>query len=214
MKNRSIPIFCILFFFSATAAFAQMTWVVDQGGVGDFTTIQACIDAAADTDTCRVNPGTYLEIIDFSGKAIGVVSSSGPDDTTIDGQNDTGHVVTFATAETEDAVLEGFTVRGAGGVGSASSGIYCSGSSPTILDCIVTANTSLTGRSGINCVSASPKIENCTIRGNSGSGIYSSVSGGGIYLSSSSPEIKDSTISGNSLSCYKCSCYGGGIYSL
>src|SRR5258707_7759680 len=57
-------------------------------------TIQAAINAANNGDTVLVAPGTYVENINFSGKAIAVTSSGGPAVTVIDGGAQ-GPVVTF-----------------------------------------------------------------------------------------------------------------------
>ena len=65
----------------STAAEAQTVRSVP----ADFPTIQAAINAAQAGDTVRVAPGIYVENINFSGKAIQVVSVAGPDVTTIDG---------------------------------------------------------------------------------------------------------------------------------
>ncbi len=42
-------------------------------------TIQGAIDIAANGDTILVAPGTYVENIDFRGKAITVTSKAGPE---------------------------------------------------------------------------------------------------------------------------------------
>jgi len=93
-------------------------------------------------------------------------------------------VVTFASGETEDAVLEGFTIRNGSGtqVGTPQDplyfggGIYCKSSSPTITDCTITGNSADSG-GGINGLNASAlTINNCTITNNSS--VYS---GGGIF---------------------------------
>src|SRR5262245_803057 len=77
---------------------------------GDIGTIQGAIAAAAPGDTVLVAPGTYLENLTFLGKAITVVSESGPAVTIIDG-NFAGPVVGFNEHETRGAVLRGFTLQ-------------------------------------------------------------------------------------------------------
>jgi len=56
---------------------------------GDQPTIQDGINAAVNGDTVLVAPGTYVENIDFLGKAITVMSKLGPEGTIIDGGNPT-----------------------------------------------------------------------------------------------------------------------------
>ena len=125
------------FLLCAGNAIAQTTWTVDQVG-GDFTTIQSCVDAAVTGDTCRVNPGTYAENIDFAGKNITLVSTAGPEVTVIDGGG-SGSVVTIENAETQDAVLDGFTITN--GYSYSGGGIICRDSSPRIENCLIAGNT-------------------------------------------------------------------------
>ena len=188
---------------------------------GDFATIQACIDAAVSgVDECVVAPGTYHETINFLGKAITVRSSGGADVTTIDATGIGGSVVTCASAEGPDTVLEGFTITG--GRGSPLGGSTCGGgmyndhSNPTVMGCMFRANAASAG-GGMCNASSSPIVTACTFRGNSGGGgggmgnysasptvtncVFSenmSNAGGGIFNYFSSPTVTNCTFSGNS----------------
>lgn len=110
-----------------------------------FPTIQAAIVAAVGGDTVLVAPGTYVETIDFLGKAITVRSAGGAVVTTIDG-NQVGTVVRFVTGETPASVLEGFTITNglgptvAGALRAAPGGVLCAAASPTIRRCVIAGN--------------------------------------------------------------------------
>ena len=160
---------------------------------GGYATIQQAIQGCNDGDVVVVEPGTYLETIDFLGKNI-TVTSTNPDDpdivadTVIDGDGK-GSVVTFASGETSDAVLTGFTITG--GYGTAVSevggniywgaGIFCYGTSPTIKSNIITDNIGpiemigdnqaqwkLCYGAGIGCFQSSAIVTNNIIKNNSG----------------------------------------------
>ncbi len=116
---------------TSATAYAQTTWHVDDDacpGPGSgtesdpFCSIQTAIDTATDGDEVVVRAGTYLENINYLGKAI-TVRSSDPEDpdtvasTVIDGrgaqEEDTfGSVVTFINGETSDSLLNGLTLLG------------------------------------------------------------------------------------------------------
>ncbi len=176
-------------------------YIVDQTGAGDFLTIQACIDAAKSTDTCQVNPGTYVENVDFLGKNLMVVSSEGPESTIIDG-NAAGPVVSFQSGENEGAVLDGFTIQS--GSADQGGGILCSGADPRIRNCMILDNIANTLGAGILCASASPWITNSVVAHN-----ISSENGGGIGCLECSPIIANSTVYGNEAGT---AFLGGGLY--
>jgi len=213
----------ILFILSSTG-FAATLYVPD-----DFPTIQEAISAGEFAgDTIIVRPGTYVENIDFVGKAIHLKSEKGPVVTVIDGNQD-GSVVKFENSEGFSSKIEGFTIRNGSGSGNHPSqfnhggGIFCFESSPTIVKNMIIDNTLNSwgaNGGGICCESASPRIENnCILQNeaeNSGGGIMCGHSspaivnnligsnstqrggGGGIYFNNSSPEIRNNTIVGNS----------------
>ena len=134
----------------------------DNGSVGvesaPFATIQAAIGYSESGDTVLVQPGTYVENINFNGKNIVVGSlflttldTSYITQTVIDG-NQNGSVVTIDDGETSQAVLSGLTVTNGSGlphtdVGTLQgSGLFIEGASPIITHCRVVNNT---GQSGI-----------------------------------------------------------------
>jgi len=211
-KQAMFMIFMILM----TGVFAETIYIP-----GDYATIQAGIDASEDGDEIIVSPGTYVENINFNGKAVILGSlfyttqdTSYISQTIIDGNQDDS-VVTFESEEDSTSVLTGFTIAN-GHNSYYGGGISCSSnSSPSIENVKITGNSANYG-GGIYCHSSSPSLENVTISGNSGDGIYCRYSNPvlenvtitdnsyrGIYCYSSSPSVENVTITGNSY---------GGIY--
>ena len=199
MKNtmRTLGLLVLL----SSFGFSDTIWVPD-----DHATIQAAIDAAGVGDEVVVRPGTYVENIDFLGKAIAVRSERGAALTIIDGGG-AGSVVTFASGEGAGSAIEGFTItNGAGatsGLDQYGGGIFCRTASPTIRRNTITHNAIARGRGGgIYCGEYSfSVIEGNTIVANYGSG-----GGGGIQCEGgSAPFITRNTIRGNEATS------GGGI---
>jgi hypothetical protein len=186
---------------TASLAFASIIHVpLDQ------PTIQAGINAASSGDTVLVAPGTYIENINFNGKAITVISASGAKATTIDG-GQKGPVVTFSSGESSASTLRGFTIQNGNataGVGEGG-GISVEGSSPTILNNVIVNNQACEG-DGIGVGFGSPVIKNNKILKNFDSAC-GGIGGGGIGVrGASAAQIIQNTISGN-----RTGSYGGGI---
>lgn len=207
------------FLLISTTAFSRTIYVPDH-----CSTIQGAIDVCSNGDTVIVRPGTYVEIINFVGKAITVKSEHGAAVTVIDG-NQAESVVTFENGEQADSVLDGFTITN--GDDYEGGGIYCNETSPVITNNTITGNSATYG-GGIHCWNSSPIISDNTFTGNlayqGGGGIclrrysHSTVTnnliaantanfGGGIECDSSSPTITNNTITGNSAGDS-----GGGIF--
>ena len=170
---------------------------------GNYSTIQAAINAAVNGDVIEVGPGTYKgsgnQDIQFFGKAITLRSSAGPGSTIIEAAS--GHRgFYFRGGEGADTVVTGFTVKN-GNVSGYGGGIFCDGSSPTITDCIV-RNCRATYGGGIALVESDATVTLCDIEGNSAS--Y----GGGILCSDGAPLVGGCYFSGNGTG----STFGGGVY--
>ena len=172
---------------------------------GDYPTIQEGIDASTDGDTVLVQPGSYVENINFNGHNILVGSlflTTG--DTTYIGQtiidgDSSDSVVSFESGEDSTTVIVGFTIQN--GYAEDGGGIYCvSNSNPTVDSNIIGENSADIG-GGIHCSNSNPRIINNVITANSAN------FGGGICCrDDSNPVIADNIITANFA--YD---YGGGI---
>jgi parallel beta-helix repeat protein len=207
-KFRALRIILLLLLFSLITVNAAV-WYVHPDST--LNSIHAGIDSSSSSDTVLVAKGTYVENINFKGKAIIVMSEFGRDSTIIDGGSpsnpDYGSVVYFFNGEDTNSVLDGFTITGGTGTkwdvnAWSGGGIYCYESSPKIINNIIRGNSPNVSGGGIACwVSSHPTISNNIIKENS------TQYGGGIEIwNNSSPKITNNTISENTASIN-----GGGI---
>jgi hypothetical protein len=189
-----------------------------------YPSIQAGINAAVNGDTVLVEPNnTYVENVDFTGKDITVRTPNPLADrlnTIIDG-NASGSVVKFISNETNNAKLEGFTLRnGSGTVRDWSyylpmtvlsgGGILCdspiafggssaSGSSPVLTYLIIENNSAEIGGGIAVWKYSFPEISHVIIRYNSctnaGGGIayFEMFNTGGPLLTLTNAEITHNT---------------------
>ena len=123
---------------------------------GDYPTIQQAIDVSVNGDTILVSLGIYYESIKFNGKGITVRSAEGPEVTFLI-PIPSNPAILVENDEGPDTVIDGFTIKG-GNVSAGGAAIHCQGSSPTILNNIITENNSYTG-SAISCNESSATIE-------------------------------------------------------
>jgi len=179
---------------------------VDDDGPADFNNIQAAIDDSNDDDTILVRDGTYTgsgnRDIDFLGKAIMVRSENGLEKCIIDcnGTEAKPHRgFYFHSGEDANSVLDGFTITygyasGGSMLEGSSGGIYCKGSSPTIINCIISGNSAGYYGGGMSNCESSPMLINCIFSGNSANS-----GGGGIFnYDHSSPNLINCILKGNS----------------
>ena len=189
---------------------------------GDYSTIQAGIDATNSGDTVLVADGTYTGDgnynLDPMGKTILMMSENGPERCIIDCEAQSQRRGFYChTEETPSTKIEGFSIINGRGDSPGGGGIRCSGSSPVIKNCIFKNNSVGMNGGAILCESSDAFISNCKLMNNSadyGGGLhcnYGAVTienctftnnsadgrGGGIILVNSSSHITDSEISNN-----------------
>ena len=220
--KKFILIFPLLLFF-ASKSFGTIINVP-----GDYSSIQLAIEASLDGDTILVDPGTYMENINFRDKNIVVTSRyyiandvGYITNTIIDGSTpvnaDTASCVIISGGQDSTAVLQGFTLTGGGGTkwfdihGAGTyregGGILIELSSPVIQNNIIRDNVITnvtgvvsTGGGGIRIGDGNPKILNNIIIRNSGK--Y----GAGVVLNYTGVIIKNNVIAKN----FGSNAFGGG----
>jgi hypothetical protein len=147
-------------------------------------------------------PGRHVENVNFIGKSIAVVSTGGPLQTIIDG-NQQGTVVKFMNGEDSSTLLAGFTLTngvaldwyGNGG------GILVSPGSPTVRDCLIVHNVAVGPTGGgwgggvhVANVPSEPQFINCTIASN-----LAMLEGGAIFAGyNAHPTFINTILFGNS----------------
>ena len=206
MRARvALSVLCI--YLVTAPAEAQSTWHVDHGncpgpGSGSerdpFCKIQDGIDASSTGDTVIVADGTYTgdgnRNLDFGGRNIHLRSESlNPALCIIDCQGSEANPhrgFYFHNGETAEAEVHGFTITG--GNHTFGGGMRCSGSSPTIDDCIFGGNSATFSGGGMYNVNSSPTVTNCTFTGNS------ATRGGAMYNRESDLALTNSTFRSNS----------------
>lgn len=205
------------------------TWYIKSDGTGDAPTIQAGITASTNGDTVLVAAGTYTGVgnldIDFLGKAVVLISESGPDFTTIDCQM-SGRGVLFQNGEGPGSVLSGFTIANALATGTGGA-IFCDTASPEITNNILVNNDAGTG-AGIFLKQSAANVHHNTLDGNT-SGMYIqqnaptvhhniivfSTSGSGVTcIGGTSAVLSNNNIFGNIGGDALCGVDGGGNMSL
>jgi hypothetical protein len=189
-RNNILAFVLVLISFSSHASILT----VKQDGTGNFTTIQAGINAALTGDTVLVYPGTYFENINYNSKSITVASlylTTGIQNyihtTIIDGASN-GSCVYISNSTGFGAILSGFTLQhGSGSTSSKAGGGICIRISVIAIEsCIVKDNHSLIG-GGISCLFSEVRLSGTVVKNNT-----ALIQAGGIIISNDCDFIFDS----------------------
>ncbi|NTU70950.1 MAG: OmpA family protein [Coriobacteriia bacterium] len=180
---------------------------------GDYTDVQAAVDAASPGDRVMVAAGTFAGQVRMKD-GVSLIGA-GADVTTLTADGSDGATPTvYASAISSATTISGFTLTHSAGDGSGM--VALNGSDLTISACTMTGNTAVDG-AGLFAENSKPTITDCTFTGNTsyndGAGVYFwSADGvmtdsvvtsnranddGAIYIHDCSPTISDSTITTN-----------------
>jgi len=185
----------ISMFLTSTAL--ATTWTVDDDGKADFDNIQAAVDAASDGDEIVVMPGTYTsagnQVFNTLSKGVWIHSNNGPEVTIIDGER-TRRGINCSAVESANTIIEGFMITSCYTTDNEGngSGMYCSNSSPTVINCIFSDNSSFNWGAGIYFNTSESIVVNCQFVNN-----YAERWGGGIFCEESNLTLTNCVFEGN-----------------
>lgn len=173
---------------------------------GDYTSIQAALNAAEAGDRIDVGPGTFVENIVWPDTPSLHLVGSGMDETTIDG-GQVGITVHFPNTAPlgRDTEMEGFTITG--GYGDEyplflGGGIFMEYADATLHDLHITGNVSTFKGGGIAVLGGDPHLHHLVITNN-----HASSRGGALYIRLAQGDYDHLTVADNTADGF-----GGGIY--
>ncbi len=191
MKSK-LFVLCVLAIFAVNLS--STIWEVNQDGSGDFTTVQAGIDASANTDTVLVYPGIYYENLEILEKAITLGSlylTTGDEFyilyTILDGNQESSVIRLEDTPVYYHVYIIGFTIQN--GIGyeyntsgrRSGGGIFAWESYLNLKNCFIQNNVVNHGGGGLCLLFSNLSIAGNTIRYNEAND-----SGGGIAIAQDS----------------------------
>lgn len=156
------------------------TILVRPDGTGDFPTIQAAIDAAANGDQILLADGTFVgpgnRDMSYRGKAITIRSQTGNPVACIIDLSDPfgGHRAFQFTGEGNDSILRNVTIRD--GLSSAGGALYMVNASPTISQCYFVNCRASGNGGGVYSHGGSPVFSYCYFE------FCEAAEGGGAYV--------------------------------
>ncbi len=179
----------------------------------DQPTIQAGVDASADGDTVLVADGLYtgagnINVL-ISGKAITLLSETGPQSTIIDCQG-LGRGLTIGPVSSGPVTIEGFSIingqarEAEPGLGGGA--VYCEEATVILDTCVLDGNdadyvysleTSGIGGAMYICSNSDVTLQNCALTSNVAANAEQSALGGAIACFQSTLNILDCTLSDN-----------------
>lgn len=185
-----LPLCLLVLVLGFSASALADSYLVRPDGLGNYATVQAAINAAAEGDTVLLWSGIFQgegnRNISFMGKALVVRSVvDNPDSCVIDCEGNGEEIrrgFIFELTEGPGSILRGVSIVNGTAYhpnpGSAEYGgaIYCDSASPTIESCSI-SNCEADMGGGIGVSNGSPTIADCNV-----SNCYSENLGGGMYL--------------------------------
>lgn len=169
---------------------------INAEGTGDFSTIQAAVDAASDSDHICMAPGTYTgagnRAVDLSGKALTIQPWPGSQEAVVIDCEDSDSGFLTQSGEGPTTVLSEIVVANASADRGA--GLYCSDASPTVVSCQFNDGVA-TSEGGGACVigpAAMPTFAFCTFARNT------SEAGGALHIEAGAlPVLENCTLAHN-----------------